>query len=73
MSDIQSIDTQSRIAQLRAKAVTGDLTKEEMKEGIRLMRADRQFVSRASESSKRKVAKAAIPDADELLKELGGL
>lgn len=73
MAEVQSIDTQSRIAQLRAKSLSGELTREEMKEAIKLMRGDRQYAARASDSSKRKVAKAAIPDADDMLKELGDL
>lgn len=73
MAEVQSLNTLSRIAQLRAKSLSGELTREEMKEAINLMRGDRKNAARASESSKRKVAKAAIPDADTMLNELEGL
>lgn len=69
---VQSLHTQANIAQLRAKAVDGTLTLEEMQAAIKLIRGDRTAAAKASSSSKTRQAKAVIPDADDMLKELGG-
>jgi hypothetical protein len=66
-----SPEMQSKIALWRAKGVAGTLTEEEMIEGIKLLRQDRFGAATASDAAKRKTAKAVIPDADDLLKELG--
>lgn len=68
----QTIETQSRLAALRQRAIEGTLTKEEMKQAIIMLRADRVSAVKSSDASKRKAAKAAIPSADDMLKELGG-
>ncbi len=62
-----------RVAILRAKAAAGTLTEAEMAEAIVALRAGRIGAQAASDNARRKTAKAAIPDADSLLDELGGL
>ncbi len=64
-------ETNSRIQILRQRARDGTLTEADMAEAIRMLRGDRQSASIASDTSKRKAAKAAIPDSDSLLRELG--
>jgi hypothetical protein len=66
-----SPELQSRISVWRAKAVNGTLTQEEMREAIIALRADRVGAAVASDRSKRAKAKAEIPDASDLLKEMG--
>lgn len=68
-----SLEMQSKVATWRAKAVAGTLTEEEMIEGIKALRADRFGAATASDSAKRSKAKAVIPDADDLLREMGEL
>lgn len=68
-----SPELQSKIAVWRAKAVNGTLSLEEMKEAIIALRADRVGAAVASDASRRKKAKAEIPDANDLLAELGDL
>lgn len=64
-------EMQSKVMLWRAKADAGTLTEEEMIQGIKLMREGRYGASVASDTAKRKRAAAVIPDADDLLKELG--
>lgn len=66
-----SPELQSKISLWRAKAVNGTLTPDEMKEAILALRQDRIGASIASAASKRTKAKAEIPDADDLLAEMG--
>ncbi|MDE2097542.1 MAG: hypothetical protein KGL39_09875 [Patescibacteria group bacterium] len=66
-------ETQAKIAIWRQKAVEGTLTVEEMKEAIHLLRAGRIGAHIASDTSRRKKAKADIPSADDLLAELGDI
>lgn len=75
MSELLSPELQSKIALWRQKANDGTLTLEEQKEAILLLRAGRKnaLTAQAASASKTKKAKAAIPDADSLLDELGGL
>lgn len=68
-----SPEMQSKIAVWRAKAEAGMLTEEEMVEGIKALRQERFGAASASDASKRKKAAAVIPDADDLLKELGDI
>lgn len=68
-----SPEMQSKIAVWRAKAEAGTLTEAEMVEGIKALRADRYGAAQASDAAKRSKAKVVIPDADDLLKELGEL
>jgi hypothetical protein len=51
----------------RAKEAAGTLTDEEMAEIVKAIRQDRTGAAMASEGARRKVAKAAIPSADDLL------
>ena len=66
-----SPEMMSKVAQWRARALAGDLTEAEMVEAIKQMRAGRFGAAMASDQAKRTRAKAAVPDADDLLKELG--
>jgi hypothetical protein len=68
-----STETLSRIAQLRAKILDNTITLEEMKEGVILLRQDRKSAASSSDSTRRAKAKAAIPSADDMLDELGGI
>lgn len=68
-----SPEMQSKIAIWRAKGDAGTLTEEEMIQGVKMLRADRFGASAASDASKKKKAQAVIPDADDLLRELGDL
>ena len=68
----QSPELQARISIWRQKAIDGTLTVEEMKEAIAALRAGRVSAAHASEASRKKTAKTAIPSADDLLAELGG-
>lgn len=65
--------TQARVTEWRAKAQAGTLTVEEMREAIKVLRAGRVSAAFASETARRKKAKAVVPSADDLLSELGGL
>lgn len=71
MSSAQTIDTQARIAQLRAKAEAGTANLEDYKEAVRLIKGDRTHAHIASETARRSKAKAAVPSADDMLDELG--
>lgn len=64
-------ETHSRLTVLRQKAIEGTLTLEEMKEAVVMMRGDRASSVKQGDTRRAKV-KAAIPDADSLLNELGG-
>lgn len=57
----------------RQKAVNGTLTEDEMKQAIIAMRQDRKGAAIASDKSRKAKATTAIPSADDLLSELGGL
>jgi len=70
---LPSPEVQSRIAVLRARALDGSITLDDMKEAISLMRADRKGAAIASATSKAKSAKAAVPNVADLLDEIGGL
>lgn len=70
---VQSLETQSELARLRQRAISGELTQDEMKKAIIMLRADRVSAVKNTEAGKRKAAKAAIPDADTMLNELEGL
>lgn len=73
MATPYSAETLSRLAILRSKMEDNTATREEMQEAVRLLRADRKNALTASESSRRKQAKAVIPSADDMLNELEGL
>lgn len=68
-----TLDTMTKIAIWRQKAVDGTLTVEEMKEAIQIMRGDRRGAAIASDKARKAKAGVAIPTADDLLAELGDL
>lgn len=63
-------DLQNQIAIWRRKAADGSLTEDEMRQAVIALRAGRVGAATAAARSKAK-AKAAIPTAESLLKELG--
>lgn len=69
---LQSPELQSKLAMWRAKAATDDLTVEEMREAIKLLRQDRRAAADAPKATKGK-AKGPTKSADEMLGELEGL
>lgn len=71
MAQAISNETLAKISVWRAKAADGTITREDYKEAIRLLRADRLTAQAASDSSRRSRARAAIPSADDMLAELG--
>ena len=64
-------EVQSQIAIWRAKAEAGQLTLEEQKAAVLLMRGARKGAVVSSEQARRSKAKKEIPSADDLLKGLG--
>lgn len=68
-----NLETESKIAVWRQKAVEGTLTVPEMAEAVRIMRGDRRGAAIASDKARKSKSIAAIPAADDLLSELGGL
>lgn len=61
----------SKIQTWRARCVDGTITKPELAEAIRALRSDRVGAAIASDKSRRAKAKAEIPDANDLLTEMG--
>jgi len=70
MTVLISPELQSKIASWRQRAATNELSQEEMKEAIILLRAGRLTAAAASAPARAKAAKAAIPHADDLLDEI---
>ena len=72
-----SAETQTRIAQLRAKSQDGTLTLEDMREAVSMLRDNRLSAGQAAAKSigaaKAKKPKAAARTEDSLLNELEGL
>lgn len=68
-----NFELESKIAVWRQKAVDNTLTVEEMAEAVRVMRGDRRGAAIASDKARKSKSIAAIPSADDLLSELGGL
>lgn len=66
-----SPELQSKIQMWRRGVLDGTITEAQMAEAITALRADRVGAAVASEKSKRSKAKAEIPSADDMLKELG--
>jgi hypothetical protein len=64
---------QSKIEHWRKRSETGELTLEELKEAVQMLRGGRMAAAAASSTSVRKRATAAIPNADDMLSELDGL
>lgn len=67
-----SPETQSRLQQLRHKALAGTATAEEFQQAIELMRQGRQAASTNSAAGKKRSAKPK-PSADDLFSELDKL
>lgn len=61
----------SRIQIWRQRARDGVLTEADMAEAINALRGERRGAATASDNARRKTAKAAVPDADSMLRELG--
>jgi len=61
-----------RIAELRAKSAQGELTLEEQKEAIVMLRQGRISAAAASENSKRKSTKKPVRSGEDLLADLMG-
>lgn len=70
---MSTTEINQRIAILRAKAAAGTLTEADMVEAIQFLRAGRVGAQIASDTSRRKKATVDIPDADDLLREMGAL
>lgn len=68
-----TFDLNSKVAEWRAKAARGELTIDEMRDAIAHMRQGSKSAAVASDKARKSKAVAAIPDADSLLAELGGL
>lgn len=68
-------ETLSRINMWRAKCVDGTITPDELQQAMAALRGERKASAVATSSSKARVtkAKAVIPSADDLLKEMGML
>lgn len=66
-----SPDLEAKLAVWRARALEGTLTLDELRESTSLLREGRQAAAQASDSARRKKAKAVIPSAEELERELG--
>ncbi len=60
-----------KIAVWRQRIAANQLTESEMTEIVQTLRAGRASAAVASDTARRKSAKAAIPDAEDMLKELG--
>jgi len=60
-------EAEARIAHLRREATTRDLTPDETREVIALLRAGRVSAFHASDTARKKTAKVEIPNADDLL------
>jgi hypothetical protein len=70
MAVLLSPEDQAKIAVIRAKNEAGTATAEDFRDFVRTLRQGRLSAHAASETSRRKVAKAAIPSADDLLAQL---
>lgn len=66
-----SPELQSKLSIWRQKAADGTLSMDELKEAVAFLRSDRKAAAVSSPAKKTAKAKAAIPDADTLMKELG--
>lgn len=61
-----------RIAIWRQRAVTNELTLDEMKEAVKFLRAGRLAAAEAASSTRRKKAIVAIPHAQDMLADMMG-
>jgi len=62
----------AQIAIWRQKALDDTMTPAEYKLAIDALREGRMSAARASDAARRKKARAVVPEADDLLAELGG-
>ena len=65
-----SPELQMKISEWRRKVADDTITQDELREAVAALRESRMAASVASRTAK---AKVAIPSADDLLDELGGL
>ena len=70
----QSLELQAQIQIWQQRAADGTMTQEEYKKVILALRQERRGAAEASAGARKKKAAAAVPvpDADDLLSELGG-
>lgn len=68
---LYSPEEQSRIAVIRAKNEAGTATIDDFKEFVRICRQGRQTSLTSAATSRARAAKAAIPNANDLLDEMG--
>lgn len=61
----------AKIALLRQKALTNEMTPEDMAEAVKILRAGRVSAHVASDASRRKKAAVEVPSADQFLADLG--
>lgn len=66
-------EAQSRVAQLRRISTERELTLDEVREVVKILREDRIGAYHASDTKRKREAKVVIPEADDLLGELGAL
>lgn len=66
-----SPEVASQIATWRARAAEGELTVDEMRKVVELVRGDRKTASLSAATAKKVKAKKEVKSADDLLKELG--
>ena len=66
-------EMQAKIAAWQQAAIDGTLTVEAMQEAIKVLREDRLGSAIASDRARSKKAKAVVPSAEELLREMEGL
>lgn len=71
MSNPVPVDLQIKIASWRQRSAEGTLTLEEMKEAIHHLRQGRMAAAQSASVAKKKAAAKAVPNADDLLGELG--
>lgn len=71
---LPSQDVQMRLAELRQKSMMNQITSEELKEALTLLRQGRTAAQVTSTKSRTATAKAKAPvNSDDLLSELGDL
>ncbi len=68
---LNATELQQNIALWRAKAAAGELTLEESRQIIAIVRGERRTAAESSDAARRAKAKKAVPTADELLKKFG--
>lgn len=73
MTELISNELQSKFASWRMKAAAGELSLEEMREGIRFLRQGRMAAASTAGAAKSRTKKSAAPAADDMLGELENL